>query len=541
MRSDPNKRAGVTRTRWLVGAVSAVVVAACAVAPAFATSTAGDRGDRPTVSEPTAATPAAAQTLKWEADNSTTAYKTAPTAAEAGPTTIVFENSKATGNTSGMQHTLTFDTTTGGYNHDVDVDILASPDDENGGKWSVDVVLTKGTYRFHCVIPGHSQMVGELEVTGGGGDPGDDTTPPKADAKIEGEKNADGAYIGSAKISVTATDEGGSGVDKVEYQIDDLGWKAYSDPVTVNEVGDHTVGYRATDGAGNKSEEGTKPFSVVKDDGKDTTPPEVGVMLHGDTNADGAYIGSAEVMLDATDAESGVDKVEYKLDDGDWQAYADPFKVNKVGEHTVKARATDKAGNTSEVGEKSFDVVQGPDDDTEPPTVTAVVAGDQNADWTYTGTATVKVEATDAGSGVDKVEYKLDGGDWQAYEEPVAVEDAGDHTADYRATDAAGNTSPAGHVSFSIVPESPAPKCAEPDPSPTVVMGDVGSGVRNREADGTCTIDDLILDEARWAAHDDFVAHVRSVLRDLRADGIVTRAERTKILRAAERSDVGEN
>jgi hypothetical protein len=63
--------------------------------------------------------------------------------------------------------------------------------------------------------------------------------------------------------------------------------------------------------------------------------------------------------------------------------------------------------------------------------------------------------------------------------------------------------------------------------------------VRNRAADGRCTIDDLIQDEARWSNHDDFVAHVRTVTAGLRQDGIVTRAERTKILDAAERSDVG--
>ena len=496
--------------------------------------------DRPAVSKAEPATAQAAQTLTWTADNSTTAYKTAPTEAKAGPTTIVFENSKATGNTSGMQHTLTFDTSTDGYNHDVDLDILAYPDDENGGKWTADVTLTEGTYRFHCIIPGHGQMQGELVVTGGGGDPGDDTTPPTADAKIAGEKDDNGAYIGQAEISVTATDEGGSGVDKIEYQVDDLGWKAYSDPVVVDKVGDHTIGYRATDGAGNKSEEGSKPFKVVEDDGKDTAPPKVELMLHGDTNSDGAYVGSAEVMVDATDSESGVDKVEYKLDDGEWQAYADPFKVDALGDHTVQARATDKAGNASDPVEQAFTVVEGPDDDKEPPTVSAMVQGTQDSDWNYVGPVSVKVTAKDDGSGIDKVQAKIDGGDWQAYEEPVKVEDEGDHTVAYRATDAAGNTSEAKRVTFTIVSESPEePACAEPDPSPTVVMGNVNSGVRNRSAGGGCTIDDLIHDEARWSTHAGFVAHAKSVLRGLLAEGTVTAGERTKIVNAAKRSDVG--
>ena len=68
------------------------------------------------------------------ADDDITRYKSTPASATAGATTIVFENSAATGNTTGMPHTLTFDTTTEGYNHDVNLNILASPFDTNNGR-----------------------------------------------------------------------------------------------------------------------------------------------------------------------------------------------------------------------------------------------------------------------------------------------------------------------------------------------------------------------------------------------------------------------
>ena len=480
----------------------------------------------------------AAQTLTWTADDSTTEYASVTSQAVAGPATIVFENSEATGNTSGMQHTLTFDTTTEGYNHDVDVDILAYPSDENGGRHTQDVVLTEGTYLFHCVIPGHGSMTGELVVTGGGG--GEDTTPPEVTASIDGDTDADGNYVGAATISLDATDAG-SGVESTEYQIDDESWHPYTEPVEVTEIGDHTVSYRATDVAGNTSEPQVEPFTIVEggDPGEDTTAPDASVMLHGETNADGAYLGSAEVMLSATDDGSGVDSIEYRLDDGAWTAYADPFTVDEVGDHTVSYRATDVAGNASEPKQKAFTVVQAPGEDPDAPEVSATVSGNQDGSWNYVGSATVTISATDDGSGIESVEYALDGGSWREYAEPVEVDSAGEHTVTYRATDAAGNVSATGRTRFSVVPESDDPTCAEPDPSPTVVIGTTGSGVRNRAADGRCTIDDLIQDEARWSSHDDFLAHVREVLAGLRQDGIVTRAERTKILDAAERSDVG--
>ncbi|GAB3889755.1 hypothetical protein GCM10027612_32730 [Microbispora bryophytorum subsp. camponoti] len=85
---------------------------------------------------------AAEQTLVWTADNSYTQYKSAPTTAKAGLTTIVFETNASTGNTSGLTHTLTFDVSSPGYNHDVNVNFVASPFDASGGRHEVQVNLT---------------------------------------------------------------------------------------------------------------------------------------------------------------------------------------------------------------------------------------------------------------------------------------------------------------------------------------------------------------------------------------------------------------
>ena len=65
------------------------------------------------------------QVLVFTAGDSVTDYMSVPSTATAGPATIVFENSANTGNTTGMPHTLSFSTTREGYNHDVDVDIVA--------------------------------------------------------------------------------------------------------------------------------------------------------------------------------------------------------------------------------------------------------------------------------------------------------------------------------------------------------------------------------------------------------------------------------
>ncbi|MGH3433452.1 MAG: OmpL47-type beta-barrel domain-containing protein [Thermocrispum sp.] len=394
------------------------------------------------------ASSATAQVLTWTADDSTTAYTSAPTEAVAGATTIVFENSEATGNTTGMTHTLTFDTSTPGYNHDVDVNITASPFDSNNGRHEVQATLTPGKYRYFCAIPGHGQMVGELIVTDDGG--GEDTTPPTVAAELSGEQNADGAYVGSATVTVAAEDTG-SGVASVEYEIDDTGFKPYTEPVVVSDVGDHAVQYRATDAAGNVSETGSTPFTVVQGQGEDTTPPAVAAEVAGEQDADGNYVGSATVTVTAADDGSGVQSVEYNLDDAGWTAYTEPVAVSEPGEHMLHYRATDAAGNVSAEGMAHFTVVEGQGEDTMPPTVTATATGTQNADWTFVGDAVFTLTATDDDSGVASIEYALDHGAWTTYGEPLTVTRTGDHTVSYRATDKAGNVSEEQTGAFTIV------------------------------------------------------------------------------------------
>ncbi|MFE6156949.1 plastocyanin/azurin family copper-binding protein, partial [Streptomyces sp. NPDC057889] len=147
------------------------------------------------------------QVLTWTAGDGYTGYVSAPTTAVAGPATIVFENSAATGNTTGMPHTLTFDTSNPDYNTDVSLNIQASPSDSSAGKHTAQVTLTPGVYRYYCAMPGHI-MSGELTVTAGSGQ---DTTAPDTSASVSGTKDASGDYVSSATVTVSASDSG-SGV-----------------------------------------------------------------------------------------------------------------------------------------------------------------------------------------------------------------------------------------------------------------------------------------------------------------------------------------
>ncbi|TDC49605.1 hypothetical protein E1212_17480 [Jiangella ureilytica] len=86
---------------------------------------------------------------------------------------------------------------------------------------------------------------------------------------------------------------------------------------------------------------------------------------------------------------------------------------------------------------------------------------------------------------------------------------------------------------------TPVSACPSPDPSPTVVLGTVDSGVPNRDTGDGCTVDDLIDDEGEWSSRGLFVRHVDEVTRELVTAGVLDARERTAILLAAGRSDVG--
>ena len=483
---------------------------------------------------------AADQVLTWTAGDDITKYTSAPETAVAGPATIVFENSEATGNTTGMPHTLTFVTSDPEYNSDVQLNILANPNDDQGGKHTAEVTLTPGKYMYHCTIPGHGQMTGVLVVTEGGGD--EDTTAPTTSAEVGGTQNADGAYVGSATVTLAATDEGGSGVERIEYAIGaDGAWQPYTTPVVVDQVGEHTVRYRAFDKAGNAAEEKSVTFAVAAPDTDDTTAPETSATVSGEKNADGAYIDMATVTVTASDTGSGVNTIEYAVGDGAWTAYTAPVMVHEVGEHTVRYRATDKAGNVAAEKSVAFTVAAAPPQDTTPPVTGATVDGTKNSDGAYVGSAKVTVSAADeGGSGVAGVEYSLDAGPYLAYTDPVVVDRVGRHTVAYRASDKAGNTSEPLTVSFTVVAgQVPPPPCPEYDERLTVIVGTVDSGVPNRVTNNRCRINEMIEDEKEWTSQALFLKHVREVMDGLLDEGVVDKREYRAINKAAKQSKIG--
>ena len=100
-----------------------------------------------------------------------------------------------------------------------------------------------------------------------------------------------------------------------------------------------------------------------------------------------------------------------------------------------------------------FDLNDKCDDDAQAPTVSHQISGDPapDAQNTYLNSATLELTSRDVGcSGVDKTEYRVNGGAWTTYDGPVPFDDPGTYTVEYRATDHAGNTSAVQSTTFTV-------------------------------------------------------------------------------------------
>ncbi|MFJ6165263.1 ThuA domain-containing protein [Micromonospora orduensis] len=166
----------------------------------------------------------------------------------------------------------------------------------------------------------------------------------------------------------------------------------------------------------------------------DETAPVTTATVSG-TPTEGWYTGPVTVTLTAADEAggSGLAGTEYQLDGATtWTEYTAPVAVSGDGEHELRFRSTDEAGNVESTKTVTVKI------DTTAPVTTATFAPANDAGW-HNGTIPVVLTSTDAGSGVKTVEWSLDGGAWTPYTTPVEVTGDGQHELLYRSTDKAGN------------------------------------------------------------------------------------------------------
>ncbi len=170
-------------------------------------------------------------------------------------------------------------------------------------------------------------------------------------------------------------------------------------------AGSHRLQVYSVDDSGNKSKVEVVDFYIDKD------PPTFVIA----SPYEGEDINSNEVQVRiAAKDDLGVEKVFLAMDGNDYFSLdykQDPleytFKDVSNGEHILYAYVQDKSGKKSAVKSVRFSVLV----DNTPPTVT--IFSPKDGDWFDGGSLTVLGSASDNLAGVDKVEVKMDDGNWQ--------------------------------------------------------------------------------------------------------------------------------
>ncbi len=256
-------------------------------------------------------------------------------------------------------------------------------------------------------------------------------------------------YVGAnAKFVITAEDKG-SGVKAIYIMVDNSLAGKYADPISFTSEGKHTIGYRVEDNVGNLS--AFKMYEVVVD----LSAPEVKIASDKKVVAlgDALYVGrGASFTLVANDKYSGVKMAEYAVGEGAFAVYNGAFTLpDQNGFQTIRYRATDNVGNTSET--KTYTVYV----DLNAPKVSLSVdpaAFEKDGVKYVPAGARVSLEASDAETAVAEVWYSIDGGDYLPYNFPIVLS-AGTHTVKAKAVDLVGNVSE--EVSLTLVVDADEP------------------------------------------------------------------------------------
>src|SRR2546425_197987 len=341
---------------------------------------------------------------------------------------------------------------------------------------------TGGTSR---ILSAQSTPLGDLSFTVPSSTPStyavspgsvNDITPPVTTYSASGTGGGSNWYTSAVTVTLSATDDS-SGVAVIHFRTDGGAWQSYAGPFTFQADGSHAIDYYATDYSGNN--EALRAATVKID----STAPSSTVALAGTQAVDGSYISSVDVTLASTDATSGIQSSEYRVDGGAWRSYTSVFPVSGNGTHTIEYHATDVASNV-ETAKSSVVRISG--SSFGPPVTLLQVTGAAGMNGWYVSLVNVTLTATSpSGTGIFTM-YSVDGSGWTQYAQRFILPE-GRHSLDYQSWDTAGFVEPKSSTSVDVdltpptLGGSPSGVQTTPDVTISWTGSDLASGIARYE------------------------------------------------------------
>jgi PKD repeat protein/rhodanese-related sulfurtransferase len=260
----------------------------------------------------------------------------------------------------------------------------------------------------------------------------DITVPPVTTAVIS--CGTGGSWFNRA-ASIQLVAEDWTRVAYTMFNVDNSDFKRYNQPVVISDQGEHTIQFYSVDIYGNEESIQTKSVNL------DFEKPSLDVQIDGQTS-NGWYVTNPIITLIAEDTSSGVETVIYKINDGDWLDYSQPFTLSE-GRYLLWCVAVDYAGNTYSTNLIPVNV------DTDAPTTHYNLDGIGTNNRFYQSVI-LTLFSGDEGSGVEKIMHKIGGGSFNEYTQEILFDSIGDYTVEFYAIDNLGNTEEVQSIQFSV-------------------------------------------------------------------------------------------
>lgn len=200
----------------------------------------------------------------------------------------------------------------------------------------------------------------------------------------------------------------------------------------------------------------------------DTSPPET-TLTPSDDLVNYMYNLYAPLSFtysfSAKDSTSGVERIEYRINDGPWIIYIKPFSLSSEGSTTISYKAVDKAGNWEEIKSKTIIV-----DGTPPPPPTGLVATQVDFQVNLTWVRNSEGEMELYNIYRDGTKINSDTQYWTEYSDLISSGKT--YVYNVTAVDVAGNES-AYSQSVSVMTASTAPVITDPIPGTPLVDSEI--------------------------------------------------------------------
>ncbi len=266
----------------------------------------------------------------------------------------------------------------------------------------------------------------------------------------------------NSKVKFELVSKDNVATDKILYKLDAGNELEYKEPFAIYEEGKHVISYYAVDKVGNK--EDSKAFKVVVDN----TPPVINVSVSAPVIKSGTKLYASKnftFVIEAKDALSGVQSVEYSIDKNNYQPYLTPFTIPVEGDINLSIKAMDNVTNYTEkytmiAKDENGNPINLTDGnvsifvDNKAPVVEIKPDKellDKNGRKVATADYSYTISASDAESGLSSILFRLDGkGEFNAYTGAIKFDSNGEHMIEAKAVDKVGNMSPVAVLSVFV-------------------------------------------------------------------------------------------